>query len=219
MTASIISGTDIAQQIREEVARNVQSLKHDRGITPGLAVVLIGDDPASAIYVRNKGRACREVGIESHTFNLPADCSQDQVVQMVNELNHDKSFHGILTQLPFPPQINETEIIRILDPAKDVDGLHPYNAGLLAAGVPKFIPATPYGVQQMLIRTGNDPAGKHVVICGRSNIVGKPLAVSAIAEAPGSQRHRHRMPYRHRRLGALHSPGRCLWLPPWAAPA
>ena len=174
MTASIISGTDLAQQIRGEVARNVQSLKNDSGITPGLAVALIGDNPASAIYVRNKERACREVGIDSRTFHLPGDCSQDQVAELVSRLNNDNGFHGILTQLPFPPQINEPDIIRMLDPDKDVDGLHPYNAGLLAAGVPRFIPATPYGVQQMLIRTGNDPAGKHVVVCGRSNIVGKP---------------------------------------------
>ena len=186
MAASIISGNGIAQQIREEVAQNVQSLKRDCGITPGLAVALIGDDPASAIYVRNKERACREVGIHSRTFHMPEDCSQDEVTQLVSWLNQDKDFHGILTQLPFPPQINESEIIQMLDPAKDVDGLHPYNAGLLAAGVPRFIPATPYGVQQMLIRTGNDPAGKHVVICGRSNIVGKPLATLLSQKRPGA---------------------------------
>ena len=124
-------------------------------------------------------------------------------------LNQDKDFHGIVTQLPFPPQINETEIIRILDPAKDVDGLHPYNAGLLAAGVPRFIPATPHGVQQMLIRTGNDPAGKHVVICGRSNIVGKPLAALLSQKRPGANATVTVCHTGHRRFAAIHPPGRC----------
>jgi methylenetetrahydrofolate dehydrogenase (NADP+)/methenyltetrahydrofolate cyclohydrolase len=177
MSATVIDGTVIAQQVRAEVALNVETLKRDRGIVPGLAVVLAGDDPASASYVRSKERACQEAGIFTETIHLSQDASQSEVLELVQRLNADASFHGILTQLPFPNQIDETKIIRSLDPAKDVDGLHPFNIGLLAMGQPRFVPATPLGVQQLLLRTGHDPAGKHVVVCGRSNLVGRPLSV------------------------------------------
>lgn len=186
MAASLINGKEIAQEIRSEVKTEIECLKESHGLTPGLAVVLIGDDPASAIYVKNKEIACEEVGINTRTFHLPANASEEQVVEMIISLNENDLYHGILTQLPFPSHINESSVIDNLDPAKDVDGLHPYNVGLLAAGTPRFIAATPYGVQQMLVRTGNDPAGKHVVVCGRSNIVGKPLSVLLSQKELGS---------------------------------
>jgi len=185
VTATVIDGAQIAQQVRDEVAAKVQRMK-ERGVTPGLAVVLVGDNPASASYVRGKERACQEVGIRTETFRLPQSATQQQVMEMVDRLNHDTAYHGILTQLPFPPQITETLVIRSLDPAKDVDGLHPYNVGLLAMGEPRFIPATPYGIQQMLVRTGNNPNGKHVVVCGRSNLVGKPLAMLLAQKLDGA---------------------------------
>jgi methylenetetrahydrofolate dehydrogenase (NADP+)/methenyltetrahydrofolate cyclohydrolase len=177
VTATIINGAWIAQEIREEVAAGVQALQRDHGVTPGLAAVLIGDNPASASYVRGKEKACSEVGIFTETFHLALDTSQDDVLDLVRRLNDDHRFHGILTQLPFPALIDEALVVRSLHTAKDVDGLHPYNMGLLTLGEPVFICATPSGVQQLLLRTGNDPAGKHVVVCGRSNIVGKPLAM------------------------------------------
>ena len=177
MTAKIISGIQIARQVRAEVAHDVQSFKAERGVASGLAAVLIGDNPASAVYVRSKRKACEEAGIYSETFNLGQDTSQDEALELLQRLNGDDRFHGILLQLPLPPQIDETTAIRSIDTAKDVDGLHPYNMGLLAQGNPLFVPATPLGVQQLLLREGYDPAGKHVVVCGRSTLVGKPLAM------------------------------------------
>ena len=177
MTATIISGTQIARQVRTEVANDVQSLKDERGVAPGLAAVLIGDNPASTVYVRSKRKACEEAGIYSETFNLGQDTSQDEALELIQRLNGDDRFHGILLQLPLPPQIDEAAAIGSIDIAKDVDGLHPYSMGLLAQGNPLFVPATPLGVQQLLLREGYDPAGKHVVVCGRSTLVGKPLAM------------------------------------------
>jgi len=143
VAASIINGKGIAQEIRSEVKAEIEILKESRGLTPGLAVVLIGNDPASAIYVKNKEVACEEVGISTRTFHLPTDVSEEQVVELITSLNKSGLYHGILTQLPFPPHINDSNVIDHLDPAKDVDGLHPYNFGLLAAGTPRFIAATP----------------------------------------------------------------------------
>ena len=177
MSATVIDGAEIAQQVRAEVARDVEVLQRDRGVVPGLAVVLVGDDPASVSYVRSKERACQEAGIFTETIQLSLDSSQAKVLELVQRLNADARFHGILTQLPFPAQIDEATVIRSLDPAKDVDGLHPFNIGLLAMGQPRFVPATPLGVQQLLLRTGHDPAGSHVVVCGRSNLVGRPLSI------------------------------------------
>jgi methylenetetrahydrofolate dehydrogenase (NADP+)/methenyltetrahydrofolate cyclohydrolase len=177
LSATVIDGAEIAQQVRAEVARDVEVLQRDRAVVPGLAVVLVGDDPASASYVRSKERACQEAGIFTETIHLSLDSSQAKVLELVQRLNADARFHGILTQLPFPAQIDEAAVIRSLDPAKDVDGLHPFNIGLLAMGQPRFVSATPLGVQQLLLRTGHDPAGSHVVVCGRSNLVGRPLSV------------------------------------------
>ena len=175
MTATLIDGTNIAAEVRGEVGEGVAEMRAKHGIAPGLAVVLIGDDPASAVYVRMKERAAIEAGMVSETITLPADTSQDEALAVVQRLNEDARYHGILVQLPLPDQIDEDTVIQSIDPDKDVDGLHPFNMGLLMAGEPRFIPATPSGIQQMLLRTGNDPSGKHVVVCGRSNIVGKPI--------------------------------------------
>jgi methylenetetrahydrofolate dehydrogenase (NADP+)/methenyltetrahydrofolate cyclohydrolase len=177
LSATVIDGAKIAQQVRAEVAQDVEVLQRDRGVVPGLAVVLVGDDPASASYVRSKERACQDAGIFTETIQLSLDSSQTKVLELVQRLNSDARFHGILTQLPFPAQIDEATVIRSLNPAKDVDGLHPFNIGLLAMGQPRFVPATPLGVQQLLLRTGHDLTGSHVVVCGRSNLVGRPLSV------------------------------------------
>ena len=174
--AKILDGTALAGEIRSEVAAGVLEMQDKHGVTPGLAAILVGDDPGSAIYVRNKRRACDEAGLFSETFSLPDSTSQDQVLNRLNRLNGDERFHGILVQLPLPPSIDSRRIIEALDPGKDVDCLHPFNVGKLSQGRPDFIPGTPAGIQQLLLRNGYDPAGCHVVICGRSDIVGKPLA-------------------------------------------
>ena len=186
MTATIIDGKLMAEQIRAEIADGVARLKETAGVTPGLAAVLVGDDPASAVYVRNKRRACDEAGMFSDTLQLPAETSQDELIDVVRRLNDDSRFHGILVQLPLPPHIEERDVILAIDPDKDVDGMHPVSGGRLLAGAPRFLPATPAGVQQMLVRSGNDPGGKHVVVVGRSNIVGKPLALLLMQKAPGA---------------------------------
>ena len=186
MAAKLISGVEIAAQVRAEVAGGVQQLVASTGVTPGLAAVLVGDDPASAVYVRNKGRACREVGIFAETFHVEAATPQEEVTDLVRRLNADRRFHGVLVQLPLPFHVDERAVIGLLSPDKDVDGLHPLNGGRLLEGKPRFIPATPWGVQQMLVRGGYDPAGKHVVVCGRSNIVGKPLALLLMQKAPAA---------------------------------
>ena len=186
MTATLIDGKQMAEDIRGEVAQGVAALVEKTGVTPGLAAVLVGEDPASAVYVRNKRRACEEAGIYSETIELPASTTQDELVSLVRDLNADPKFHGILVQLPLPPQIDERTVILAVDADKDVDGLHPLNAGRLMEGRPLFLPATPAGVQQMLMRSGNDPAGKHVVVVGRSNIVGKPAAMLLMQKADGA---------------------------------
>jgi methylenetetrahydrofolate dehydrogenase (NADP+)/methenyltetrahydrofolate cyclohydrolase len=164
----------------------VAKLKAERTVTPGLVAVLVGDDPASAIYVRNKGIACEEAGMFSETVNLPSDTTQADLLTLVARLNEDERFHGVLVQLPLPPQIDERMVIQSINPDKDVDGMHPISTGLLLEGTPRFLPATPAGVQQMLLRTGNDPSGKHVVVVGRSNIVGKPLAAMLMQKSAGA---------------------------------
>ena len=183
MSTVIIDGTKIAQDIRGEVAQGVAELQTQHGIVPGLAAFLIGDDPASAIYVRNKHRACQEVGIFSETFNLPSDITQDELIERVQSINEDDRFHGILVQLPLPPYIDERSVILSIDPDKDADGLHPLSLGRLVQGKPMFVPGTPAGIQELLKRTGHQTEGKHVVICGRSNIVGKPAAILMMQKA------------------------------------
>ena len=185
MAARILNGNEIAADLRAEVAEGVASLVASGGPQPGLAAVLVGDDPASAVYVRNKGRACAEAGMHSETFHLPADTGQADLMDLIAGLNADNRFHGILVQLPLPDQIDEATIIESIAPAKDVDGLHPISQGRMLQGQPTFLPCTPAGVQQVLLRSGYDPAGKHVVIVGRSNIVGKPLAALLMQRNPG----------------------------------
>ncbi len=186
MAAKIIDGKQMAQDIRGEVAAGVKALVDATGVAPGLAAVLVGDDPASAIYVRNKRRACEEAGIFSESFELPETTTQDELLALVAKLNADDRFHGVLVQLPLPAGVSERTVILALDPGKDVDGLHPLNVGLLLQGESRFVPATPAGVQEMLVRSGNDPSGKTVVVVGRSNIVGKPLAALLMQKAKGA---------------------------------
>ena len=184
--AKVLDGRTMAQEIHAEVKAGVDELRRKHEVTPGLAAVLVGDDPASAIYVRNKGRACQEVGIYSQTFNLPADTSQEELQTLIQRLNDDAQFHGILVQLPLPEHLNEGLAIGAVSPQKDVDCIHPLNLGLLSQGNSDFVPATPAGIQQLLLRNGYNPEGKHVVICGRSNIVGKPLAILLMQKRSGA---------------------------------
>jgi methylenetetrahydrofolate dehydrogenase (NADP+)/methenyltetrahydrofolate cyclohydrolase len=174
MTADIISGAKIAAEIRGELKARVVGMQ-SRMIAPGLAMVRVGEDPASVSYVRSKSKACEELGIYSETIVLPEASTQKQLLAKLKGLNRDKKFHGILVQLPLPKHIDEEEVINAIDPAKDVDGLHPQNVGRLLIGEPYFVPCTPLGIQELLVRSGNRPDGKHVVICGRSNLVGKPM--------------------------------------------
>ena len=176
MDSKIIDGIGLSRQVKSEVSDSVKRLKMETGRSPGLSVVLVGDDPASAIYVRNKQRGADEVGILGETISMPKSATENEVIRVVNELNSDPNCDGILVQLPLPEHIDEGRVTLSIDPLKDVDGLHPFNAGLLAAGEPRFVPATPGGIVQMLVRTGNDPMGRHVVVLGRSNIVGRPLS-------------------------------------------
>ena len=186
MTAKILDGKALAEEIRGEVATGVAEMQQKHSVIPGLAAVLVGDDPASSIYVRNKRRACDEVGVVNDTFLMPADSTNEQVLARVQALNKDPRFHGILVQLPMPPQIDERLIIESLDPTKDVDGLHPFNVGKLVQGRADFVPGTPAGIQQILLRNGHDPAGANVVVCGRSDIVGKPMALLLMQRADGA---------------------------------
>jgi methylenetetrahydrofolate dehydrogenase (NADP+)/methenyltetrahydrofolate cyclohydrolase len=185
MTAKIISGTKIAEEIRAELKEKVKELKA-KGITPALAVVLVGEDPASLSYVSAKAKGAEEVGVHEETFRLPATATEGEVFDLVSRLNKDARFHGILVQLPLPKHIPEQKMTWAIDPAKDVDAFHPVNVGKLLIGEPTFLPCTPHGVQQLLVRSGYDPSGKHVVICGRSNIVGKPLMAMLVQKAKGA---------------------------------
>jgi methylenetetrahydrofolate dehydrogenase (NADP+)/methenyltetrahydrofolate cyclohydrolase len=177
MPARRLDGKELGKTMRAEVAARVAERSRAGRRPPGLAAVLVGDNPASHVYVRNKRKACEEVGLASWLHHLPADTSQVQLLDLIAKLNADPQVHGILVQLPLPKQIDEAAVIRAVNPAKDVDCFHPENVGLLAAGHPRFYPCTPHGVFQLLARNGIDPAGREVVVVGRSNIVGKPLAV------------------------------------------
>lgn len=178
----IIDGSKIAQDIRSEVREETSVLKEKTGIVPGLAVVLVGEDPASQIYVGRKARACAEVGFLSREFRLPADTSEAKLLDLINDLNHDRLIHGILVQLPLPKHIATDKIIAAIDPHKDVDGFHPVNVGGLVTGSPLFVPCTPRGIMELIDRTGIVLAGKDAVVVGRSNIVGKPMALLLLAQ-------------------------------------
>ena len=173
--SELISGKVIGASINEELRKEVNQLKTN-GIEPCLAVVLVGEDPASEVYVRNKKRTCGEIGIRSIGHDLPASTTQEELEKLIQSLNDDPAVHGILCQFPLPEKLNETRVILTISPDKDVDGLHPLNAGLIAMGQPKFISCTPYGVLQMLKRSRISTSGKNAVVLGRSNLVGRPIA-------------------------------------------
>lgn len=175
--AEIIDGKLVSQHIRDEVAEGVERLKGETGVTAGLAAVLVGDDPASEIYVRNKRKACTEVGMYSEEHRLPGETTEEDLLSLVGRLNADENIHGILVQLPLPSHISETKILRAVSPLKDVDGFHPYNVGLLVEGKPRFISCTPNGIIKMLDFYKLGIEGKEAVVVGRSNIVGKPVSI------------------------------------------
>jgi methylenetetrahydrofolate dehydrogenase (NADP+)/methenyltetrahydrofolate cyclohydrolase len=181
MTAQIIDGKSIALEVREGLAPRVEALKA-KGITPGLTVLVVGDDPASAIYVRNKERACKKLGMAGTVTRLPAETTQQELLDIVRRLNADDAVHGILVQLPLPGHIDEQEVLRAIDPDKDVDGFHAMNAGRLMNGEAGFVACTPKGVMRLLKMTGVDLNGKNAVVVGRSNIVGKPMALLLLRE-------------------------------------
>jgi methylenetetrahydrofolate dehydrogenase (NADP+)/methenyltetrahydrofolate cyclohydrolase len=180
--AAVIDGNKIAQNIRNEVRQSALEFKEKTGIVPGLAVVLVGKDPASQVYVGKKAKACAEVGFLSREYKLPAETSEAKLLSLINDLNKDHLIHGILVQLPLPKQISTDKIIAAIDPHKDVDGFHPYNVGGLVTGSPLFIPCTPRGIMELIARTGIALSGKEAVVVGRSNIVGKPIALLLLAQ-------------------------------------
>lgn len=182
MAAKVIDGKAMAEQIREEVKDEVAELTSKYGMEPGLEVILIGDDPASAIYVRNKGRASEKVGIRSKTHHLPATATTKEVLDLIDQLNADETVHGLFVQLPVPDQVDEKALQRRISPAKDVDGLNPFNVGLLSLGEDCLVPATPSGIIEMLKREDIPVYGQNVTIVGRSNIVGKPLYMLCVRE-------------------------------------
>ncbi len=186
MAATLLDGKKLAQTMQAEIAAAVQALVQAHGIRPGLAAVLVGDNPASQVYVRGKRKACQAAGIDSWLHEMPKTATQEELLDLVDRLNADPAVHGILVQLPLPPQIDEETVIRAVTPAKDVDGFGPENLGLLAAGHPRYLPCTPAGIQQLLLRNQIPVEGAHVVIVGRSNIVGKPLALILMQKAPGA---------------------------------
>ena len=175
--AKIIDGKLISQQIREEIAQKTADFNKRTGILPGLAVIIVGSDPASQVYVRNKKKACEQVGFYSRVYELPEDTSQEKLNSLVEELNTDPQIHGILVQLPLPKHLNEEDVLLRIDPKKDVDAFHPYNVGKIMIGDYSFLPCTPAGVMALLERSGIDVCGKECVVVGRSNIVGKPQAM------------------------------------------
>lgn len=182
--AKILSGKECAATMREEIRLQVEELKSKHNVTPGLAVILVGDDPASVSYVKGKEKACEKAGILSREYKFDADYKEEALLKLIEELNHDNEIHGILVQLPLPKHIDEEKVLLAIDPEKDVDGFHPVNIGKMMIGKPRFLPATPHGIQKLLIRNNIDIAGKHVVIVGRSNIVGKPLAMILVQKQP-----------------------------------
>jgi methylenetetrahydrofolate dehydrogenase (NADP+)/methenyltetrahydrofolate cyclohydrolase len=185
MPGELIDGKKIADEVRSELRPRIAKLA-DRGIVPGLAAVIVGEDPGSKLYVKMKGKASEEMGLAHRTIELPEAVLEDRLMEEIRRLNSDPEVHGILVQQPLPPQIRLDRVVSAVDPRKDVDCFHPTNVGLLLIGRPRFAPATPAGVVELLLRSGNDPAGKDVVIVGRSNIVGKPLAALLMQKARGA---------------------------------
>ena len=186
MAAQIISGTEIAKQIREELKQEIAQLKEKHNLVPGLASVLVGEDPASQVYVGSKVKTCDALGIYSERYDLSADTSEEKLLALVDKLNKDQKIHGILVQLPLPKHIDTTRVLYAMEPQKDVDGFHPVNVGRLMIGEPDYIPCTPHGIQQLLVRSGIEIAGAEVVVVGRSNIVGKPIANILLQKKEGA---------------------------------
>ncbi len=186
MTAKIISGTEISRQIREELKQDVAGLKEKYNLVPGLATILVGDDPASKVYVGGKEKACHELGIYSERHDIPGNTTEAELLDLVNKLNNNPRIHGILVQVPLPKHINENNVLYAISPKKDVDGFHPVSLGKLMIGEPDFIPCTPHGIQQLLVRSGIPTDGAEVVVLGRSNIVGKPIANILLQKQKGA---------------------------------
>jgi methylenetetrahydrofolate dehydrogenase (NADP+)/methenyltetrahydrofolate cyclohydrolase len=185
MAAELIDGQAIAQQVREELRPRIAALAA-QGATPGLAVILVGELPASATYVRLKVRDSTELSMRAEVFQLPTTATQDEIIQTVRRVNDDPAWHGLIVQVPLPDHVDEETVLSAIDPQKDVDGAHPTSLGRLVRGLPAYLPATPHGVQQLLVRSGHLPDGKHVVVCGRSSLVGKPLAVLLMQKRRGA---------------------------------
>jgi methylenetetrahydrofolate dehydrogenase (NADP+)/methenyltetrahydrofolate cyclohydrolase len=185
VTASILGGKSLSEQIRAEVARDVADFTSQTGVTPCLAAVLMGEDPGSQVYVRNKQKACEKAGIASQLHRPPIDTTTEELLALIERLNGDPAVHGILVQLPLPKQIDERRVLEAVHPIKDVDAFHPENVGRIVQGRPRFLPCTPHGIQQMLLRNQIEIAGAHVVIVGRSDIVGKPMALLLMQRGPG----------------------------------
>ncbi|MBE9513381.1 MAG: bifunctional 5,10-methylene-tetrahydrofolate dehydrogenase/5,10-methylene-tetrahydrofolate cyclohydrolase [Chloroflexi bacterium] len=186
MPAQIISGTEIAKQIREELRQEIAELKEKHNLVPGLATVLVGEDPASQVYVGQKEKTSLALGIYSERHDLAADTSEEKLLSLVDKLNKAPKIHGILVQLPLPKHISETRVLYAINPKKDVDGFHPVNLGKLVIGKPDYLPCTPHGIQQLLVRSGIETSGAEVVIIGRSNIVGKPIANILLQKKEGA---------------------------------
>jgi methylenetetrahydrofolate dehydrogenase (NADP+)/methenyltetrahydrofolate cyclohydrolase len=186
MTAELIRGAEVAKQIREELQKEIAELKEKHNVVPGLVTVLVGADPASQVYVGAKEKTSKELGIYSERHDLPAETTQEELLKLIDKLNKDPKINGILVQLPLPKHLNEEEVLYAIDPRKDVDGFHPVNVGKLMIGEPDYLPCTPAGIQQLLIRSGTQIEGAEVVIVGRSNIVGKPIANILLQKAPGA---------------------------------
>jgi methylenetetrahydrofolate dehydrogenase (NADP+)/methenyltetrahydrofolate cyclohydrolase len=185
LAARILDGKALAQTIKDQVAADVANLRESSGRVPGLTVVLVGENPASQVYVRNKQNACKAVGIRGTLVRLPADITETQLLATIDALNADPEVHGILVQLPLPPRIDDRKVIERVDPRKDVDGFHPENAGLLAIGHPRFVPCTPLGIRELLVANGIETRGAHAVILGRSQIVGKSMALLLLQKGLG----------------------------------
>jgi len=186
MAAKIISGTEVAKEIRAELKQEIADLKEKHNVVPGLVTVLVGADPASQVYVGQKEKTSQNLGIYSERYDLPENTSQEELLALIDKLNNDPKINGILVQLPLPKHINETEILYAISPKKDVDGFHPVSLGKLMIGEPDYIPCTPHGIQQLLVRSGVKIEGAEVVVVGRSNIVGKPIANILLQKADGA---------------------------------
>jgi methylenetetrahydrofolate dehydrogenase (NADP+)/methenyltetrahydrofolate cyclohydrolase len=186
MAATLIKGSEISKQIKEELKQKIAQLKEKHNLIPGLATVLVGEDEASKVYVGAKEKACKDLGIHSERIDLPAETKEEELLVLVEKLNKDPKIHGILVQLPLPKHINATNVLYAIDPNKDVDGFHPVNVGKMMLGEPTFLPCTPHGIVELLKRSGAETKGAEVVVVGRSNIVGKPIANMLLQKKGGN---------------------------------